>query len=227
MKRIAIIPARSGSKGIKDKNITTLLGKPLIAYTIESALQSGMFDKVFVSTDSPLYADISMKYGADASFLRSKKNSTDTAGSWDAVREVILHFEERGTFYDEVMLLQPTSPLRSSDDVKKAVQMMTEKQAESVVSVTETDHSPLWCDILPEDCSMDHFAENEYSELPRQMLPKYYRQNGAIYLVTRKELDRNPMFRSKAYGYIMPKERSVDIDDKLDFLVAETILRNQ
>ena len=227
MKRIAIIPARSGSKGIKDKNITALLGKPLIAYTIESALQSGMFDKVFVSTDSPLYADISMKYGADASFLRSKKNSTDTAGSWDAVREVILHFEERGAFYDEVMLLQPTSPLRSSDDVKKAVQMMTEKQAESVVSVTETDHSPLWCDILPEDCSMDHFAENEYSELPRQMLPKYYRQNGAIYLVTRKELDRNPMFRSKAYAYIMPKERSVDFDDKLDFLIAETILRNQ
>ncbi len=226
MSRIAIIPARSGSKGFKDKNIYPLMGKPLIAYTIERALESKRFEKVFVSTDSPKYADISIRYGADASFLRSEENSSDTAGSWDVVREVIEHFERNGIRYDDIMLLQATSPLRSVEDIVGAVQMMNEKQAESVVSITEMEHSPLWSDVLPEDCCMDHFAENEYIDMPRQLIPKYYRQNGAIYLITRKELDRTPMFRKNAYGYVMPKERSVDIDDRIDFLIAETYLRN-
>ena len=101
MKRIAIIPARSGSKGLKDKNIKELNGKPLIAYSIECAIDSGMFDKVFVSTDSLKYANIAIQYGADASFLRSKENSSDSAGSWDVVREVIERLKEQGEVYDD------------------------------------------------------------------------------------------------------------------------------
>lgn len=128
MKRIAIIPARSGSKGLKDKNIKELNGKPLLAYSIEAALDSKQFDKVFVSTDSQIYADIAIQYGADASFLRSDKNSTDTAGSWDVVREVIDTFKSMGEEYDEIMLLQATSPLRTSEDIINAVELLKEKE---------------------------------------------------------------------------------------------------
>ncbi len=226
MKRIAIIPARSGSKGLKDKNIRKLHGKPLLAYSIEAASCSGMFDKIFVSTDSPQYAEIATSLGADASFLRSKKNSSDTAGSWDAVREVIDKLRDCGERYDEIMLLQATSPLRTAEDIKKAVEVMHEKNAKAVVSMTECDHSPIWCGTLPPDGRMDDFAKNEYKGLPRQSLPTYYRYNGAIYLVTDEELyNTSHMFEHDCYAYVMPPERSIDIDTALDFLIAETIMR--
>jgi len=226
MKRIAIIPARSGSKGLKDKNIKELNGKPLIAYSIEAALESKQFDKVFVSTDSQVYADIAMKYGADASFLRSEKNSTDTAGSWDVIREVIDIFREKGEEYDEIMLLQATSPLRKSEDIINAVNLLAEKQGNAVVSLTECNHSPIWCNTLPEDGNMDGFDKEEYKDLPRQSLPTFYRYNGAIYLVTNCELyNTEHMLEKGCYAYIMPQSRSIDIDTALDFLIAETIMK--
>lgn len=226
MKRIAIIPARSGSKGLRDKNIKELNGKPLIVYSIESAIESGKFDKVFVSTDSREYADIAQKYGADASFLRSKKNSGDTAGSWDAVREVIDILKTKGEEYDEVMLLQATSPLRTAEDIINAINLLHERKARSVVSLTECDHSPIWCNTLPKDGNMDNFDRAEYKDLPRQSLPTYYRYNGAIYLVTNDELyNTDRMFERGCYAYIMPQNRSIDIDTALDFLIAETIMK--
>lgn len=226
MRRIAIIPARSGSKGIKDKNIKELNGKPLMAYSIEAAIESKQFDKVFVSTDSPLYAEITVQYGADASFLRSEKNSTDTAGSWDAVREVVDIFKERGELYDEIMLLQATSPLRNSEDIINAINLLKKRRGNAVVSLTECDHSPIWCNTLPDDGSMDNFEREEYKGLPRQLLPTYYRYNGAIYLVTNNELyNIDHMLEKGCYAYIMPQSRSIDIDTELDFLIAETIMK--
>lgn len=226
MKRIAIIPARSGSKGLKDKNIKELDGKPLIAYSIEAAIKSEMFDKIFVSTDSKKYADIAIRYGADASFLRSEKNSNDTAGSWDVVREVIAVLKDKGEEYDEIMLLQATSPLRTSQDIVNAIKIMQEKKGVAVVSLTECDHSPIWCNTLPADGLMDEFDNAEYKDLPRQMLPTYYRYNGALYLVTADELQNvEHMLEKGCYAYIMPQERSIDIDTELDFLIAETIMK--
>ena len=226
MRRIAIIPARSGSKGLKDKNIKELNGKPLIAYSIEAALASKMFDKVFVSTDSQKYADIAIQYGADASFLRSEENSSDTAGSWDVIREVISKLKDMGEEYDEVMLLQATSPLRTVEDIVKSIELLHEKKGNAVVSLTECDHSPIWCNTLPEDKSMDNFDREEYKDLPRQMLPKFYRYNGAIYLVTAEELQKKErMLEKGCYAYVMPQHRSVDIDTALDFMIAETIMK--
>lgn len=224
MSNIAIIPARSGSKGLKDKNIKELSGKPLIAYSIECAQKSKVFDKIFVSTDSLRYAQIAEKFGADASFLRTEANSGDYAGSWDVVREVITHFEKAGVEFQNIMLLQPTSPLRNSEDVKNCFQELQNKNANAIVSVTETDHSPLWCSRLGDDLNMDQFYKNEYLEMPRQLLPTYYRLNGAIYLVRREELDRKRMFEEKCYAYIMPKERSIDIDTDFDFKMAEYLI---
>lgn len=226
MKRIAVIPARSGSKGLKDKNIKDLNGKPLIAYSIEAAIKSERFDKVFVSTDSQKYADIAIKYGADASFLRSERNSGDTAGSWDVVREVIDTLKTKGEEYDEVMLLQATSPLRTTEDIINAIDLLHERNAKAVVSLTECDHSPIWCNTLPKDGSMDNFDRAEYKDLPRQSLPTYYRYNGAIYLVTNNELyNADHILEYGCYAYIMPQDRSIDIDTALDFLIAETIMK--
>lgn len=225
LKNIAIIPARSGSKGLKDKNIKKLCGKPLLAYTIECALESQKFDKVFVSTDSEEYAKIAQQYGADASFLRSKDTSGDTAGSWDVVKEVISCFEKDGLMYDNIMLLQPTSPLRMVQDIHSSFQLMKEKEANVVLSVTEVEHSPIWCNTLNDDLCMDYFFNDKYLNLPRQMLPQYYRLNGAIYLIKRSELEKEKMFRNKCYAYIMPNIRSIDIDSDLDFIIAETIMK--
>ncbi len=225
MKRIAIIPVRSGSKGLKDKNILPLCGKPLLSYTIRQALESGEFDKIFVSTDSEKYARIARQYGAEVPFLRSEENSSDTAGSWDVVREVIHILEEQGERYDEIMLLQATSPLRAAQDIRQAIAFMHEKNANAVQSVTEMDHSPLWSNTLPDDLNMDSFESKEYGNLPRQLLPKYYRLNGAIYLIKREELDKQNMFCDKCYAYIMPQERSIDIDTEFDFKVAELYMK--
>lgn len=226
IKRIAIIPARSGSKGVLRKNIKPLLGKPLIAYSIECAIESGSFDKVFVSTDSQEYADIATRYGADASFLRSDINSGDNAGSWDVVREVITQFDNRGQHFDEIMLLQCTSPLRTSEDIKKAIEVFHQKNASAVVSLTECDHSPIWCNTLPADQSMDNFDREEYKDLPRQQLPTFYRYNGALYLVTYEELwNKEHMLEQGCFAYVMPQERSIDIDTELDFMIAETIMK--
>lgn len=227
MGRIAIIPIRSGSKGLKDKNIRELNGKPLVAYSIESAIQSGKYDRVFVSTDSPHYADVAKVYGADCSFLRSPVTSTDKASTWDAVREVIGRFEEKGVFYDEISLLQATSPLRDAKDIINCIDLFYEKSADAVESVTEMEYSPLQANTLPADGCMDDFFREKYSHLRRQELPKYYRENGAVYHLKRNLLEKkdSEMFRKGCYAYIMPGERSIDIDTELDFMAAELYMR--
>lgn len=225
MKNIAIIPARCGSKGLPDKNIKLLDGKPLLAYSVEAALQSGAFDVVHVSTDSEIYAEIARKHGADVPFLRSAEASSDTASSWTAVREVLNNYSILGKAFDTFMLLQPTSPLRTAKDIVEAYECMTKKRANSIVSVCETEHSPLQCNILPEDASLAGFIENKLKNTPRQMLDTYYRLNGAIYLAkTNFFLASEDIYSESCYAYIMDKRKSIDIDEELDFDIAEAII---
>lgn len=225
MNDLAIIPARSGSKGLKDKNIRELNGKPLIAYSIEAALESRRFSDVVVSTDSKQYGELSRKYGANVPFLRSAETSGDAASSWSVVKEVLNNLKSLGKSYDRIMLLQPTSPLRTKDDIINSFSLMEKRDANSILSVVEMSHSPLWSNILPEDGCMDNFRRKEYCELPRQQLPTYYRLNGAIYLMNVQELEKKDMFCCRCYAYIMPQERSIDIDTELDFKLAECVLR--
>lgn len=225
MKNIAVIPARSGSKGLKDKNIKILNGKPLIAYTIEAALDSGVFDEVMVSTDSEKYASIAKKFGAAVPFLRSEELSADASSSWDAVKDVLIRYKNSGNDFDTVCLLQPTSPLRPAEDIKKAFSLFIQKDAKAVVSVCETDHSPLWCNTLPDSLSMDGFIKEE-SISPRQLLNKYYRINGAIYFTNIKHLfGFNTIYSNNCYAYVMDKLFSIDIDDETDFSLAEFLMR--
>lgn len=226
MTSIAIIPARSGSKGLPDKNIKLLHDKPLLAYSIEVAEKSGLFDCIHVSTDSERYEQIAREYGADVPFVRNEELSGDTAGSWEVVRWVLGQYAARGQRFDMVTLLQPTSPLREAEDIKQAYHLFEEKAADAVVSVCEMDHSPLWSNTLPEDGSMDGFLD-QVADAGRQQLPTYYRINGAIYMLRTALLAEGApgLYREGTYAYVMPKERSVDIDDALDFAIAETILK--
>jgi len=227
MKSLAIIPARSGSKGLKDKNIIDLCGKPMLAYTIEAALVSGEFDEVMVSTDSQFYADIAIQHGASVPFLRDPVFSTDNADSWDVVKVVLKKYQSIGKQYDYVTLLQPTSPLRIADDIIKAFSVLREKDANFVIGVCEVDHSPLWSNVLADDHSLENFINDEVKELRRQDLPQYYRVNGSIYIARVGSLLQNrDIYKEKSFAVVIPKERSIDVDDYMDLKIAETILRS-
>lgn len=223
MRNIAIITARSGSKGLPDKNIKELAGKPLIAYSIEAARDSGCFETIMVSTDSEKYAEIGREYGAEVPFLRSVETSSDTAGSWDVVMEVLARYKDLGKTFDTVCLLQPTSPLRKAEDICGGYKLLEEKSADAITAVTEVDHSPLWCMTLPEDLSLKKFNEEKRIEAPRQLLDTYYRINGALYIRKVAE-DGVDLCSEREYAYAMPRERSVDIDTELDFRFAELLL---
>lgn len=224
MKNLAVITARSGSKGLKDKNIKMLKGKPLMAYTIEAALESGLFDCVHVSTDSEHYALIAKEYGADVPFLRDAALATDTAGTWDTVRAVVKKYEELGTSFDTVTLLQPTSPLRDVEDIRQAFRIFEEKDADSVVSVCEVDHSPKICNTLGVNDSMDGFIDTS-AVGRRQDLGTYYRINGAIYIQkTEILMNEKNLYGPKSFAYVMSKVHSVDIDDAFDFMVADAAM---
>lgn len=227
MKNVAIIPARSGSKGVKDKNIRNLCGKPLMAYTIEAALKSGEFDEVMVSTDSEKYAEIAKKCGANVPFLRSEVTASDTASSWDMVDEVLANYKKLRECFDTFCLLQPTSPLRTAEDIKSAYQIYKNQAEFAVVSVCEAEHSPLWCGHLPVNHEFIDFVKPENLK-QRQAGEKFYRLNGAIYIVNiaKFEIDRQ-LYKSGSFAYIMSQERSIDIDTELDFQLAEVIMKDK
>lgn len=225
MRNIAIIPARSGSKGLKDKNIRLLNGKPLLAYTIEAALQSECYDTVMVSTDSEEYAKIAREYGAEVPFLRGDENSKDNASPWEVMKEVLLKYKEMGKEFDTFTLLQPTSPLRNAQDIQNAFAEMKEKDANAVVSMCELECSMHLVNTLPDDLSMDGFISNEQYNKRRQDIRPYYRFNGAIYISKVETFMKHMnIYDDKCYAYIMDRKRSYDIDDEFDLKIAEAIL---
>lgn len=226
MGNIAIIPARSGSKGLPDKNIIDLKGRPLMAYTIDAAQKSRCFEEVMVSTDSEKYAEVAKSCGAEVPFLRSSVTSGDTAGSWDVVREVLANYADNGRYFDYVALLQPTSPLRDERDIAAAFDMLKDSKINNVISVTEVEHPVQWCFKMPKDHSMREIAKSPYSYMRRQDLEVYYIQNGAIYLVRADKITDASynIYNDNCYGYIMPKEKSIDIDAGIDLEIAAIMM---
>jgi CMP-N,N'-diacetyllegionaminic acid synthase len=221
---IAIITARGGSKGLPRKNVLPFCGKPLIAHTIDAAKNSRAVDRIVVSTDDEEIAAVSRAYGAEVPFVRPPELSTDTARS----REVLLHalefLENQGAPVESFCLLQPTSPLRTSDDIDGAVDIFQRGRADSVLSVTPYEHPVQWAVAVEDDGRL----RMKDSVLParRQDLAAYYRPNGAIYLFKTGFFKKSSVYIGKrSYGYIMAPERSVDIDTALDFKIAETVSR--
>lgn len=220
-KILAVITARAGSKRLPNKNILNLAGKPLIAWTIDTAKKTKYIDKLIVSTDSKDIAEISKIYGAEIPFLRPKELANDKADSISVLKHSIEFFNKE---YDYILLLQPTSPLRTTTDINKAIEMLNQ-ETKAVVSVCETEHSPLWSNTLPKDLSMANFIRPEIKNKRTQDLPKYYRLNGAIYI---SEIDyfyqNNGFIGNKTRAYIMSQQNSVDIDTELDFMFCEVLI---
>ncbi|NOQ50677.1 MAG: acylneuraminate cytidylyltransferase family protein [Desulfuromonadaceae bacterium] len=222
---LAIIPARGGSKGLPGKNIRMLGGKPLIAWSIEAANASIYIDRTIISTDCPEISQIALDAGGDVPFLRPQKLATDNAKSIDVILHALTRLEEAESYYDLLILLQPTSPLRSTADIDQAIELLRKHETKAVVSVCETDHHPWWSNSLPENGNMGNFLRPEVLNSTRQNLPVYYRLNGAIYLTDTNFLRSNgSFFGSETFAFKMSKEHSIDIDDFIDFQLAEFFL---
>lgn len=221
---LAIIPARGGSKRLPKKNTLNLQGKPLIAWTIEAAKNSQYIDTVCISSDDQAILAIAEKYGVQP-LLRPDELASDTATTFDAIAHAISVAKEQ---YEYIVLLQPTSPLRTAKHIDEAILLLKNKSADAVISVCAMEHSPLWANTLPNDGSMIDFIQESHVTRS-QDLPDYYRLNGAIYIcLTDRLLSEKSFFiADKIFAYIMDTESSVDIDNQLDFKLVELIMADK
>ena len=222
---LAIIPARGGSKSIPRKNIRLLNGKPLIYYTICEAKKSKYLGRLIVSTEDSEIAETAKKYEAEV-IERPVELAQDYAPASLVYQHVIKHLEGMENFYPNIIVaLNPTSPCRLVGDIDKAVEMFLETDCDSVVSICETEHPPHWMYTLEGD-RLKPIIEGSEKVTRRQDAPKTYRLNGAIYVIHRDVImEQNRLMGSDARPFIMPLERSIDINTDFDFKLAELQIR--
>ena len=233
MKVLGIITARGGSKGIPRKNVKLLAGKPLIAHTIETAKESGVFDRIIVSTDDAEIADVAKQYGAEVPFMRPSELAGDSTPTLPVLVHALKWLKENESYEpDAVMLLQPTAPLRKPEHIREAVELFTKSGANSVVSVSEVPghHNPHWQFNLDNEQRISIFTGEAFSDIikRRQDLPKTYTRNGAIYLFKTSLLfAATPSFYGNDIrAFLMDEASSVNIDTPADFQEAERRIAN-
>ena len=226
---VGLITARGGSKSIPHKNVKPLAGKPLIAWTIEVALQSCGLSRVIVSTDDNEIAQVAREWGAEVPFVRPSELAQDDSPHIAAVDHAIRWLAAHDNVHpDYVMTLQPTSPLRTARDIDAAIEIAETHTAIAVVSVCETGHHPYLSRRILPDGTLADFVSSDISYMRRQALPPAYVLNGAIYLNCRESLLHNQTFLPQGtYAYIMPLEWSLDIDLPWDLYLADLILRDK
>lgn len=225
---LAIIPARSGSKGLPGKNIRPLFGKPLIAWSIEQALASKYINEVFVSTDSEEIAQVARTYNAKVPFLRPIQLATDEAKSSDVLLHFIYEMEKQGKKFTHILLLEPTSPLRETEDIDKAFEMLLESdEATSVVGISKVESQhPSFTVSLTKDKFLR--SANNFEILRRQDIEELYFYEGSVYISTiEKYKDLKNFYHNNTLGYIIPKWKSFEIDDMVDFIITEALLNNK
>lgn len=230
MKILAVIPARGGSKSIKNKNMSIIKGKPLIFYTIKEALKSKLITDLVVSSDDKNIINYSSKLGALTPFKRPKSLSTDNTLSAPVIYHA-LEFMERlqKINYDLIIMLQPTSPFRKVKHIDEALDLIIRKNYDSLVSVVNVDgYHPFRMKRFSED-NLLNFIDQGFEDMrPRQHLPKVYIRNGAIYIVKCEYLKKNKtLVAQKCLGYEMSYKESVNIDNEVDLIVSRTIMENQ
>lgn len=231
-KYLAVIPARGGSKGIPQKNIKEMNGKPLIAYTIEAAnkaIEMGALAKCIVSTDSEEIAQVSRQYGADVPFLRPDYLASDTAKSVDVVLHALSYLEEQGEKYDAVITLQPTSPMRTVEDLVGGMTLYDENDTDSVIAVYEDVKANgfNYYRMGPGSAGLAEHKEHNTGIRRQEMKPMYVR-NGALYISSVQLLrERKIIIGDVPLLYVMPKERSIDVDSLQDFEYIEFLMKNE
>jgi N-acylneuraminate cytidylyltransferase len=211
---LAIIPARGGSKGLPRKNILEAGGLPLIAWTINAGLRSKYVTRVVLSSDDDEIMAVARQYGCDVPFKRPAELAADQTPSI----AVILHALELLPHYDYVVLLQPTSPLRTARDIDASFEQMKQCNAQACVSLSLVGETPYWMYTLNESCQLKALLEQAPGAYRRQDCPPVYSLNGAVYIANTSWLKRNQTFLSpETVGYVMPENRSIDIDTMDDF----------
>ena len=224
---LGIITARGGSKGIKDKNIKPLKGKPLIAYAIKNALNNPEVNDLIVSTDSLKIKECAEQHGAKINRLRPDFLSNDTAKSLDVIRyEVETYEQEKNKKIDAIILLQPTSPLRTDNDVKEAISIFQESNASSLISVCDASNTHPFVMYKEEQNRLTPLMGDKHGQR-RQDFPNVYARNGAIYIACRDLImEQNRLICDHPAFYVMPRERSINIDEPLDLKLAEFFMEN-
>lgn len=228
MKVLTVVPARSGSKGLPGKNIMPLLGKPLIGWSIEQGLACDYVDDVIVTTDSQEIADIALKFGATIPFLRPANLATDTTSTSDVLVHLIDELELQGKSYDYILLLEPTSPLREVSDLNKAFQQLKgTPEASSIVGVSrvESQH-PEFC-ISVDDKGFLR-SNNNFAVLRRQEINELFYYEGSLYLSEMQTFKKKRNFyHEHTLAYKVPKWKAFEIDDLVDFIIIEALLKNR
>lgn len=227
MKILAIIPARGGSKGVKDKNIRILNDKPLIAWTIEAANKSKYIDRVVVTTDDDRIAKVAQEYGADVPFKRPAELAADDSPSIDPILHAVDYLMLHESFNSEyIILLQCTSPLRNEDHIDRAIETLFKKDVDSVASVTKLEHPPYWNRIIDENGYLQNFIEYDSDQkVRRQDFEDVYRLNGAIYIAkTDLIMSERSLLVGDVSPFIMEHKDSIDIDNDFDFQLAENFI---
>ena len=224
-KVLAVVPARMGSKRLKNKNLLNLGGKPLISWSIEAAINSKYIDQVVVSSDDEKVLAISKKFNVQT-INRPKALAADTSDMFSVVQHVLPKCT--GT-YKYIVLCQPTSPLRNSNDIDDAFKTLIAKKADAVISVSETTKNPMWSAQISKNLDMSNFVKKIKHSKRSQDLPQFFSPNGAIYICKIDSLLLSKTFYigKNIYAHIMPKHRSIDIDDQFDFLFAESLINHQ
>ncbi|MFC3880856.1 cytidylyltransferase domain-containing protein [Algoriphagus namhaensis] len=224
-KILYLIPARGGSKGVPKKNIKELAGVPLIGHSIKVALGLSDPKDICVSTDSDEIAEVAETFGLKVPFRRPEAISNDSASNEDVILHALDFYKERGVDYDYVVVLQPTSPLRKESHVQEAIDLVQDN-TELIVSVKETDSNPYYVLFEEgEDGVLDKVKKGVFTR--RQDCPTVYELNGAIYVIHVESLRRKGYQNLKMTKYLMEKDYSVDIDNLIDFALAELLLNHQ
>ena len=224
-KILAIIPARGGSKRLPRKNIIDLNGKPLIAWSIEAGLNSKYVDRVIVSTDDIEIAKISEKWGADIPFIRPKELATDIATTVDVIMHALINVEGGKEVYDYIMLLQPTSPLRTSEHVSNTIKMLVNGDWDAVWTVSETDSKshPLK-QLNVNNNRLDYYDDNGKNIVARQQLSTVYHKNGIAYAITRDCILHKKSIKGNKTGAYIIHGNHISIDTEWDLSLVEFIL---
>jgi N-acylneuraminate cytidylyltransferase/CMP-N,N'-diacetyllegionaminic acid synthase len=225
---IAIVPARGGSKGLPGKNIKNLCGRPMIAYTIETALKSKYIQEVIISTDEKKIADIAVEYGATCPFMRPPELARDDSHAIDTYLYTVENLNrQHGYNIDEFVVLQPTSPLRITEDIDNTIDIFYRYKADSAASFVKETHPIIWHKYLDKEGKISSiFSENQLQNR-QEIRPTYY-PNGAVYVFKYSLLVKDRCYYTeRSYAYIMPFDRSIDIDTMDDFEYAEILLRRR
>ena len=226
---LAIIPARGGSEGVPKKNITPLAGKPLLAWTVESAMRSDCLDRIIVSTDDPEIAAVAQSLGVEIPYMRPKELAQDVTPGILPILHAAEWLEMNEDYRaDFILCLQPTSPLRTAEDIDAALNLVLQKNGDAIVSVTPVECHPYWMKQIDKTGHMHDFITLETPITRRQDLPPLYSLNGALYLARWSILlELRTWYTDNTIAFVMPRERSLEIDSSWDLYLAELILKNR